>query len=112
MGVKFMTYTGRLTSLAAVISCASFLCTGVQAASFNGTAYYTDFTNGTVHTFNYSYDDVSHAFSTSGLSQVVQLPGADGIIFAPNGNLLVGGQGTNQVFNVDKTAATFTSALA
>src|SRR5690242_8391445 len=100
------------TSIAALLLGATFLCNGAQATVFNGTAYYTDFTNGGVNTFNYSYDNVSHTFTTSGLTHVITLPGADGIIFAPNGNLLVGGQGANQVFNVDKAAATFTSALA
>jgi hypothetical protein len=111
-GDKSMLTTRNFSWLTALLASASFLCSGAHAAMFNGTAYYTDFSNGTVHTFNYSYNDVSHAFTTSGLSLVATLPGADGIIFAPNGNLLVGGQGTNKVFNVDKTAGTFTSASA
>lgn len=38
------------------------------------------------------------------------MPGADGIVFAPNGNLLIGGQNTNQVYNVLPSNGTFTSA--
>jgi hypothetical protein len=104
------TWAGLLPSLAALLSSASFLCSGAQATEFNGTAFFTDFSNGTVHSVDYSYNDVSHVFTTGAPNLIATVPGADGIVFAPNGNLLVGGQGTNQVFNVNPTLGTFTSA--
>lgn len=108
-----MRTTQICTALATLLVCTATLGNASQATTFTGTAYYTDFTNGTVHKFDYTYDNVAHAFSTGAPALVASLPGADGIIFAPGGtNLLVGGQGANQVFNVDKTAGTFTSALA
>ena len=105
-----LTWAGLLPSLAALLSSASFLCSGAQATDFNGTAFFTDFSNGTVHSVDYSYNDVSHVFTTGAPNLIATLPGADGIVFAPNGNLLVGGQGTNHVFNVTPSSGTFTSA--
>jgi hypothetical protein len=116
IGEFVMEYRYRITraklvpSLAALLSSASFLCSGAQATEFNGTAFFTDFGNGTVHSVDYSYDDVLHVFTTGAPNLIATLPGADGIVFAPNGNLLVGGQGTNHVFNVNPTPGTFTSA--
>jgi hypothetical protein len=85
----------------------------VQATSFTGTIYYTR-SSGTpnVNSVSFSYDDVAKSLSLGAHTPVATTPGADGIIFAPNGNLLVGGQGTNNVFQVNPTTGTFTSASA
>jgi hypothetical protein len=104
--------TRLLTSLTALLASASFLCSGAQATTFNGTAYYTDYAATTVSDVTYSYNDVTHVFTTGAPSLVATLPGADGIVFAPNGNLLVGGQGSNQVYNVLPSTGTYTTASA
>lgn len=63
------------------------------ATEFTGTLYYTKYTGGAnVWKVDYFYDNVSHAFSLTGNTHLASTPGADGIIFAPNGNLLIGGQ--------------------
>src|SRR5215467_11550929 len=98
--MKYRHWMNR-SGLAALVSSASFLCMGAQATEFDGVAFYTDFGNGSVHSVAYSYNDVSHVFTTGTPQLIATLPGADGIIFAPNGNLLVGGQGTNKVFDVN-----------
>ena len=107
--MKYRHWMNRF-GLAALLSSASFLCMGAQATEFDGVAFFTDFSNGTVHSVAYSYNDVSHVFTTGTPQLIATLPGADGIIFAPNGNLLVGGQNTNKVFDVNPNNGTFTSA--
>jgi hypothetical protein len=83
----------------------------VRAASFNGTLYYTR-SSGTpnVDSVSFSYNDVTRSLMLGPQTAVATTPGADGIIFAPNGNLLVGGQATNNVFQVNPNTGTFTSA--
>ena len=70
-----------------------------QGDTFTGTLYYTTFAGGTnVHSVNYSYDGTSIVYSSNvGIASVV---GADGILFAPDGNLLVAGQGANHITEV------------
>jgi hypothetical protein len=67
--------------------------TGARADSADGDLYYTTFAGGiNVHKVHYNYDG-SSTFSLTGDAGVASTSGADGILFAPNGNLLVGGQG-------------------
>ena len=92
-----------VTSLAAVLASASFLVSETQATTFTGTAYYTDFASPRVNKVDYFYDNVTHTFTMSAPTLVTTLNGADGIVFAPNSSLLVGGQGTGfmqEVFRV------------
>jgi hypothetical protein len=42
-------------------------------------------------------------------TNIASTPGADGIIFDPAGNLLVGGQGSGKVYEVNPTTGVFTS---
>lgn len=73
-----------------------------QATVFDGTLLYTLFTGGpNVNKIDYSYDDTTNTFTLGSTVNIASTPGADGIIFAPNGNLLIGGQGTGNVFEVD-----------
>ncbi len=85
--------------LAAVISSA---CTSTAFATlFNGTLYYTTYNGGqNVWNINYNYDDSTHAFGLGSANNIASTNGADGIIFAPNGNLLIGGQGSGNVYEV------------
>ena len=100
-----------VTSLAAVLASASFLVSETQATTFTGTAYYTDFASPRVNKVDYFYDNVTHTFTMSAPTLVTTLNGADGIVFAPNSSLLVGGQGTGFMYNVTPgSPATVTSA--
>jgi len=74
----------------------------VSATVFTGTVYYTYFTGGqNVWRVGYSYNDATNAFALNTPQNVASTNGADGIIFAPNGNLLVGGQGSGNVYEVN-----------
>jgi hypothetical protein len=69
----------------------------VQVASADpvtGTLFYTTFAGGTnLHRVDFNYNGVTFALSNNiGLAN---LSGADGLLFAPNNNLLVGAQGNN-----------------
>ena len=76
---------------------------------FNGTLFYTNFTGGpNVNKVTYSYDQTTQALTLGSPTNIASTPGADGIIFDPAGNLLVGGQGTGQVFEVNPSTGAFT----
>jgi len=76
--------------------------TGADATLFAGTLFCTTFQGGqNVWKINYSYNDATQSFNLGGPTNIASTPGADGIIFAPNGNLLIGGQGSNSVFEVN-----------
>ena len=78
------------------------MVSGAQAVVFDGTLFYTLFSGGlNVNKIDYSYDDSTFTFSLGSSVNIASTPGADGIIFAPNGNLLIGGQGTSSVYEVD-----------
>lgn len=84
-----------------------------RADMFTGTLYYTNFTGGQdVNSVNYTYNDTSHTLSLAPPHNVASTPGADGIIFAPNGSLLVGGQGTGNVYQVNPTNGSYSGASA
>jgi hypothetical protein len=84
-----------------------------HAGIFNGELFYTRY-NATpnVDKASYSYNDTAHTLTVGPRMVVTTTPGADGIIFAPNGNLLVGGQGNNRVYQVNPADGTFTAARA
>ncbi|MEW9898523.1 PEP-CTERM sorting domain-containing protein [Chitinivorax sp. PXF-14] len=78
----------------------------VQATVFSGTLYYTNYNGGNnVNSVSYSYDDVANNAALGSANNIAALPGADGIIFAPNGNLLIGGAGTGFVYEVTTAGA-------
>jgi hypothetical protein len=75
---------------------------------FDGTAYFTAFANQSVDSVSYQYDQTTHSFTVGTPTLITPLPGADGLLFAPNGqNILVGGQAAN-VYNV-APGGTFTT---
>src|SRR6266851_3509127 len=72
-----------------------------QATLFTGTLFYTYFTGGqNVWKVSFSYDDVAMSASLGTPTNIASTNGADGIIFAKNGNLLIGGQGSGNVYEV------------
>lgn len=83
------------------------LVPSASATLFTGTLYYTTYSGGeNVWKIAFSYDNVSHAYGLGSPVNIASTPGADGIIFSPGGTLLVGGQGSGSVFEVDKTTGT------
>ena len=59
-----------------------------------GTLYYTTFAGGTnLHRVDFNWDGSTFALSSN--TGLANLSGADGLLFAPNGNLLVGAQASN-----------------
>ena len=83
---------------AAVLGLAVASAPSANATVWGGTLYYTYF-SGTpnVSKVTYSYNDVTQSFSLGSATAIGTANGADGIIFAPNGNLLIGGQGAGHV---------------
>ena len=66
-----------------------------SATVFTGDLFYTLNNGGNnINKVAYSYDDATHSFSLNPAVNVGATNGADGIIFAPNGDLLIGGQGS------------------
>lgn len=92
------TFFSRALLVTAVLA----VYTPASAAVFSGTLYYTNWTGGqNVNKITYSYNDATHAFGLGSPTNVASTNGADGIIFAPNGNLLIGGQGSGNVYEVN-----------
>jgi len=87
------------------------LTTGQAGTIFSGTLYYTNFQGGgdNVNKFAYSYDQAAQSLTLGPVVGIAATPGADGIIFDPAGNLLIGGQGTGKVYEVNPSTGTFTS---
>jgi DNA-binding beta-propeller fold protein YncE len=81
---------------------------------FSGDLYYTTFSGGqNVWHTTVTYDRGTSAYAIGAQTAIASTPGADGIIFAPDGDLLVGGQNAQsppRVYKVNKTNGTFTSA--
>jgi hypothetical protein len=89
-----------------------FGSTSAMADAVSGTMYYTTYA-GTDRLFSadYSYDgaatfSITNKTAISGSAQ--GLLGGDGLLFAPNGNILVGGQ-TNKVYEVTTGGSVVTS---
>ncbi len=94
----------RIRARTAIVSAVVLLVgpLSAHAASFSGTLFYTTFAGGqNVNKVDYLYDDVLNTFGLSSPTNVASTNGADGIIFAPNGNLLIGGQGSQNVYEIN-----------
>jgi hypothetical protein len=92
----------RLAASAALLTGLLLIPSAGRAAMFTGTLYYTNFNGGeNVHSVNYSYDDVTKDLALSAPKGIAALGGADGIIFDGAGHLLVGGQGTGNVYRLN-----------
>jgi hypothetical protein len=87
---------------------ASLLGVGLaQADAVKGDLFFTTFNGGNnVHKVAFNYDGTT--FTLGSVANLAATPGADGIIFAPDGDLLVGGQGP-RVHKVNPTSGTFTT---
>lgn len=103
-----MNYIMRLCTLAGAVGLLGLMNAHADQL-FNGTLYYTNFTGGqNVNKITYSYDQTTQALTLGTATNIASTPGADGIIFAPNGDLLVGGQGSGAVYQVNPTTGAFT----
>ena len=77
---------------------------GAHAASISGTLYYTTYSGGTnVHSVDYSYN--GSALSLTNNIGIAATTGADGLLFAPDGNLVVAGQSNNVLSEITKTGS-------
>lgn len=68
-------------------------------AEVSGELFYTTYSPPAVKKVAFTYD--ASGFRVGKRVLIANLPGADGIVFAPNGNLIVGGGPTGMVFQVD-----------
>ena len=81
-----------------VLACASF-AGSAHAGATSGTLYYTTFgvsQGNTVFSLDYNYNGLN-SFSVSNNTPLALTNGADGIVIAPNGNLIVSGQSNNNL---------------
>ncbi len=82
----------------------ALLLSGSTAAAtqFQGTVYYTRFAGQpNVTSLGFTYDDGTHALTYGTQHDIASLNGADGIMFAPNGNLLVTSNATSLIYRLD-----------
>lgn len=81
-----------LKTPALIVSALLLSVSGLSAADTNGTLFYTTFSGGqNIHKVDYSWSGGTLNF-TNNLA-IGSVAGADGLLFLPNGNLAVGGQG-------------------
>jgi hypothetical protein len=81
-----------------------------QADLTSGELFFTTFAGGAnVNKVSYDYDGTS--FTLGSIVNIASTGGADGIVFAPDGDLLVGGQ-ANAVHKVDPGTGLFTTKTA
>jgi hypothetical protein len=80
--------------------------TVASADSVTGTLYYTTF-NGTAWKVDYTYNGVTFTLGAS--TSLASPGGADGILFAPDGNLIVAGQNTDNLHEITITGAPVTT---
>jgi hypothetical protein len=87
------------------------LCSTAAATPYQGTLYYTRFAGQpNVTSLGFTYDDVTHSLVYGTQHDIASLNGADGIMFAPNGNLLVTSNSTGLIYRLDPaTGATLQS---
>jgi len=83
------------------------------ASDASGDLYYTLYAGvPNVWKVSFNYNDAAGTASLGAPTPLASSPGADGIIFAPTGNLLVGGQGTGRVFEFTTAGAAVSSGNA
>jgi len=83
----------------AVVAALAAVSSAAQATDFTGTLDYTLFTGGVnVWEVSFAYNDVTHVATLGTPTSIASSNGADGIIFAPNGDLLIGGQTSGNVY--------------
>ncbi len=76
-----------------------------QATIFTGTLYYTHYTGGgpNVLDLGFSYNDTTQALTYGSQNGLATVIGADGIMFAPNGNLIVTSNTTSSVYRINSS---------
>jgi hypothetical protein len=90
----------------ALLGCGLFAQTAM-ADPVLGTLYYTTFAAGTnLHRVDFNWDGSTFALSNN--TGLANLSGADGLLFGPNGNLLVGAQ-ANNIIEVTPTGTVVTN---
>lgn len=89
---------------------AGFGCVSAFGASVTGNLYYSNYTGSpNVYTASFAYDGTS--FSIGASTALLSLPGAaDGIILAPNGDLLIGGQHQARVYQYNIGSASIVAS--
>jgi streptogramin lyase len=97
-----------LLALVAAVACLFLTAGTLHADVFTGTLYYTLFSGGpNVDKVTFTYNSTTHTVSYTNFQAVTNEVGADGIMFAPNGNLIVTSNATNNVYRIDaSTGAT------
>ena len=92
----------------AAVTCLWLTAGTLNADVFNGTLYYTLFAGGpNVDKTTFNYNSTTHVLTYGPQTAVANEFGADGIMFAPNGNLIVTSNATNNVYRIDaSTGAT------
>ncbi len=94
--------------LLAALAVSTALAGTAQATVFTGDLYYTYYQGHggqNVWKVSFSYDDATFSAGLGNATNIASTNGADGIIFAPNGNLLIGGQGSGNVYEVTAAGA-------
>lgn len=82
--------------LVAIALVSSMFAAPAGADPVKGTLFYTTFALGVnVHKVDFDYNGTT--FTLSNNTDIASLSGADGLLFAPNGNLLVAGQGNSLI---------------
>lgn len=101
-------------AIATTVAALGLMAPGPSAAEvFVGDLFYTTFAGGpNVFRVAYSYDDVSHAFGLAAPTNIAALPGADGIVFGTNGNLLIGGADSGNVYEINPTTGAIVASQA
>src|SRR2546428_10973428 len=85
---------GLLDALCSAALMCSWYPATANAEVVTGTLFYTPFAGGVnVHSVDFNYNGTSFLLSNN--HGIASTSGADGLLFAPDGNLLVAGQGNN-----------------
>jgi hypothetical protein len=92
----------RLSAALAVLTTLATATTS-QASIFQGNLYFTHFTGGgpNVLSVSFTYNSTTQALSYGSQNGLATVNGADGIMFAPNGNLLVTSNNAASVYRID-----------
>ena len=102
----------RLSPIAAVLCAAAATMPALSAQTFTKTltfSRFADFPN--IKEVTLTYDASLGTTTLTTPAWIAHTPGADGILFAPDGDLIVGGQG-NAVYKVDYPNFTYTGVTA
>lgn len=81
--------------MALALACCSMLC----ADTASGTLFFTTFAGGeNVHSVTYNFDGTT--FTLGSVNNIAATFGADGLLVAPDGNLIVAGQNSGQLHEI------------